>query len=111
MSDFEKIKDELKNKLIKAKDSKELEITRSEIFSKNGLINSEFKKLGSLSPEEKKKVASKINTAKQELTKLLNEKVARMEFNEIDERVKKEKNDVTLPEKILKLEKYIQYHK
>ena len=39
MSDFEKIKDELKNKLIKAKDSKELDIIRSEIFSKNGLIN------------------------------------------------------------------------
>ena len=53
MSDFQKIKDELKNKLIKAKDLKELDIIRSEIFSKNGLINSEFKKLGSLSPEEK----------------------------------------------------------
>ena len=105
MSDFEKIKDELKNKLIKAKDSKELEIIRSEIFSKNGLINSEFKKLGSLSSEEKKKVASKINTAKQELTTLLNEKVASLEFNEIDERVKKEKNDVTLPEKDFKIGK------
>ena len=105
MSDFEKIKDELKNKLIKAKDSKELEIIRSEIFSKNGLINSEFKKLGSLSPEEKKKVASKINTAKQELTTLLNKKVASLEFNEIDERVKKEKNDVTLPEKDFKIGK------
>ncbi len=36
------------------------------IFWKNGLINSEFKKLGSLSPEDKKKVASEINNVKQE---------------------------------------------
>ena len=105
MSDFQKIKDELKNKLIKAKDLKELDIIRSEIFSKNGLINSEFKKLGSLSPEEKKEIASKINTAKQELTTLLNEKAASLESNEIDERVKKEKKDVTLPEKDFKIGK------
>ena len=55
MSDFEKIKDEFKDKLIKAKNSQEVDIIRIEIFGKNGLINSEFKKLGSLSPEDKKK--------------------------------------------------------
>ena len=54
MSDFEKLKDEFKDKLIKAKNSQEVDIIRTEIFGKNGLINSEFKKLGSLSPEEKK---------------------------------------------------------
>ena len=70
MSNFEKLKDELKNKLIKAQSSQEVDIIRTEIFGKNGLINSEFKKLGSLSPEDKKKLASEINTAKQQLTKL-----------------------------------------
>ena len=51
MSDFEKLKD----KLTKAKSSQEVDIIRTEIFGKNGLINSEFKKLGALSPEDKKK--------------------------------------------------------
>ena len=55
MSNFEKLKDQLKNKLTKAKSSKEVDIIRAEIFGKNSLINSEFKKLGSLPPEDKKK--------------------------------------------------------
>ena len=59
--------------------------------SNNGLINSEFKKLGSLSPDDKKKVASEINNAKQELTYLFNDKLSNLETAEIDERVKKEK--------------------
>ena len=55
MSDFAKLKDELKDKLTKAQNSKEVDVIRTEIFGKNGLINSEFKKLGSLTEEEKKK--------------------------------------------------------
>ena len=105
MSDFEKLKEEYKNKLTKAQNSKELDIIRTEIFGKNGLINIEFKKLGSLSPEDKKKVASEINNAKQELTNLFNEKATKLENVEIDERVKKEKDDVTLPEKDFKIGK------
>ena len=70
MSDFKKLKDELKVKLSEAKNSQEVDIIRTNIFGKNGLINSEFKKLGSLSLEDKKKVASEINNVKQELTKL-----------------------------------------
>ena len=49
MSDFEKLKDQFKDKLFKAKNSQEVDSIRTEIFGKNGLINSEFKKLGSLS--------------------------------------------------------------
>ena len=60
MSDFEKLKDELKLKLSEAKNSQEVDIIRTEIFGKNGLINSEFKKLWLLSPEDKKKLASQI---------------------------------------------------
>ena len=105
MSDFEKLKDEFKDKLIKVKNSQEVDNIKNEIFGKNGLINSEFKKLGSLSPEDKKKVASKINNAKQELTKLFSEKAMKLVDSEIDERVKKENDDVTLPEKDFKIGK------
>ena len=70
MSDFAKLKEEFKIKLSQARSSKEVETIRSEIFGKNGLLNSEFKKLGLLPPEKKKKVASEINDAKQELIEL-----------------------------------------
>ena len=105
MSDFEKLKDELKLKLSEAKNSQEVDIIRTNIFGKNGLINSEFKKLGSLSPDDKKKVASEINNAKQELTKLFNDKVSKLANSEIDEQVKNEKDDVTLPEKDFRIGK------
>ena len=85
MSDFEKLKD----KLNKAQSSQEIDRIRSEIFGKNGFLNSEFKKLGSLSSEDKKKVASEINIAKQELTKLFNDKALRLEDAKIDEQLKK----------------------
>ena len=105
MSDFEKLKDELKLKLSEAKNSQEVDIIRTNIFGKNGLINLEFKKLGSLSPDDKKKVASEINNAKQELTKLFNDKVSKLANSEIDEQVKNEKDDVTLPEKDFRIGK------
>ncbi len=105
MSDFEKLKNQLIDKLHKVQSSKEAEDIKTEIFGKSGLINSEFKKLGSLSPDDKKKVASEINNAKEELTKLFNNKLSNLENIEIDERVKKEKDDVTLPEKDFRIGK------
>ena len=99
MSDLEKIKEDFKNKLAKAQSLKEVNEIRAEIFGKKGFINSEFKKLGSLSPDDKKEVASKINNIKQELSIILNEKLDKASDFEIDEQVKKEKEDVTLPER------------
>ena len=53
MSDFEKKVLKFKNKLSQTQDTKLVDTIRTEIFGKNGLINQEFKKIGSLSPEEK----------------------------------------------------------
>ena len=91
MSDFEKLKENFKNKLDQAKNSKEVDTIRSEIFSKDGFINSEFKKIGTLPEKDKKQIATKINSAKQELTKLFNTKALNLEDAEIEERVKKKK--------------------
>ena len=105
MSDFEKLKDKLKDKLTNAKSLKEVELVRDETFGKNGLINLEFKKLGSLSQEDKKRLASEINNAKQELIKLFNDKAIKLADSEIEDKVKKEKDDVTLPEKDFRIGK------
>ncbi len=105
MSDFEKLKEDYKNKLTKAQSVKEVNDIRSEIFGKKGIINSEFKKIGSLSPEDKKDVASKINNFKQELIKISNEKLTQVLDTQTDEIVKNQKEDVTLPEKEFKIGK------
>ena len=105
MSDFEKLKEDYKNKLTKAQSVKEVNDIRLEIFGKKGIINSEFKKIGSLSPEDKKDVASKINNFKQELIKISNEKLTQVLDTQTDEIVKNQKEDVTLPEKEFKIGK------
>ena len=60
MSDFEKKILDYKNKLKNTKDLEEVESIRTEIFGKSGFINLEFKKIGSLSIDEKKNIASNI---------------------------------------------------
>ena len=105
MSEIEKLKEEYKIKINKAQNSKEVELIRSEIFSKNGFINSEFKKLAALSSDNRKKVASEINSVKEELSKIFIDKADSLNESEIDEQIKKEKDDVTLPEKDFKIGK------
>jgi len=99
MSDFEKKILEFKNRLNSTKDSTEIESIRTDIFSKNGFINSQFKKLGSLSEDEKKTFASNINKAKQELLEIFRAKATEVSDKDLNEKIKKEKIDVTLPEK------------
>ena len=70
MSDFEKKILEFKNRLNSTQDSKEIEAIRTDIFSKNGFINSQFKKLGSLSEDEKNTVSHRALAMKELLSKL-----------------------------------------
>ena len=75
MSDFEKKVLEFKNKLDQTQDVKLVESIRSEIFGKNGFINQEFKRIGTLSSDEKKNFASSINKANQELQDIIRSKL------------------------------------
>ena len=74
MSEFEKKIFEFKEKIKVAKNLSELTKISSEIFGKNGIINLEFKKLGSLSPDERKNFAANINSSKKELSELFSKK-------------------------------------
>ena len=105
MSDFEKKILEFKKKLNSTQDSKEIESIRTDIFNKNGFINSQFKKLGSLSEDEKKNFASNINKAKKELLEMFRAKATEVSDKDLNEKIKKEKIDVTLPEKEFKIGK------
>ncbi len=105
MTEFEKKITELKEKLNNSRNLKELLSINSEIFGKNGIINSEFKKLGSVPVEEKKNFAAGINKVKQELSDVYKTKSNEILDKDIIEKVEKEKIDITLPEKEFKIGK------
>ena len=105
MSEFEKKVSEFENKLKSSNDLKQIETLNLEIFGKNGLINSEFKKIGSLPIEKKKIFAEKINNIKKNLLNYYNIKLDEISLKEINTVISKEKVDITLPENEFKIGK------
>ena len=99
MSDLKKIKDEFFLKLKKKINLSEVNQIKSDLFGKNGLISSQFKKIGTISESERKQFASDLNIIKDELQDLINFKINEINNAEINERLEKEKIDITLPER------------
>ena len=99
MSDLKKIKDDFLLKLNEKLNLSEINQIKSDLFGKNGLISAQFKKIGNITESEKKKFASDLNIIKDEFQDLINLKIIEIENAEINERLKKEKIDVTLPER------------
>ena len=99
MSNLKKIKDELILKLKSKLNVSDVNQIKSDLFGKNGLVSSQFKKLGTIAEAERKKFASELNVIKDELHDLINLKIKEIENEEIKEKLKKEKIDITLPER------------
>ena len=99
MSDIKKIRDEFVNKLNEDIDLNIVNQLKTDLFGKNGKISNEFKKLGSISVEERKKFASDLNSIKNELQTIISKKIHAIESKEINLKLQNEKVDVTLPER------------
>ncbi len=99
MSDLKKIKDEFLSKLRSKLDLSEVNKIKSDLFSKNGLITNQFKKIGSIPESERKKYATDLNAIKDELQDLITLKLNEIETLEVNEKLQNEKVDVTLPER------------
>ena len=99
MSDLKKIKDEFLSKLERKLDITELNKIRTDLFGKNGLISTQFKKISSIEESERKKFASDLNVIKDYLQNLINSKINEIQNAEINQKLEKEKVDVTLPER------------
>ena len=99
MSDLKKIQDEFLTKLNKKLNQLELNQIKSDLFGKNGLISSQFKKISSVAESERKNFALDLNIIKNELQESIEFKLKEIENTEINERLKKERIDVTLPER------------
>ena len=99
MSDHKKIKEEFLEKLKGGLNLSEINEIKSNLFGKNGLISSQFKKIGSIAESERKKFASDLNIIKDELQDLIDRKMDEIQNAEINEKLEKEKIDITLPER------------
>ena len=99
MSDIKKIKDEYLLKLSKDLDVNQINQLKSDLFGKNGLVSSQFKQLGKIAEDERKKFASELNNIKDELQNLIVSKIEEIEIKEINQKLEKEKVDITLPER------------
>ena len=99
MSDIKKIKNEYLKKLESNLNIEDVNQIKTELFGKNGIISNSFKKLGSLQSDERKKFASDLNSAKEELQEKINSALREIENKEINSKLANEKVDVTLPER------------
>ena len=99
MSDLKKIKDEFLLKLKNKLNLSEINQIKSDLFGKNGLVSSQFKRIGTIADSERKQFASDLNIIKDELQNLINSKINEIENAEINEKLRKEKIDITLPER------------
>ena len=99
MSDLKKLKDEFISKLRGKSNLSEINQIKSELFGKNGLISTQFKKIGTIAETEKKKFASDLNIIKDELQSLINSKINEAKNIEINKKLEQERIDITLPER------------
>ncbi len=97
MIDAKKIKEELIDEIKNITDPKALYDIRVKYLGKKGIISELVSNLGKLSIEEKKQYGPIINTLKQEATKLFDDKNKEIELNVLNEKLKNEKIDISLP--------------
>ena len=71
MSDLKNIKEEFNTKLNNNLSLDEINQIKTELFGKNGLISSQFKNIGSIPDNDRKKFASDLNHIKDELQNLI----------------------------------------
>jgi len=97
MDDLKKILFENEGKIKNIHSKNELDSLKTILFGKSGKINQLFKKLSELENDEKKEFASKLNNLKNQISNLIDKKYSEIELNTINEKLKNEQVDITLP--------------
>ncbi|HIS90141.1 MAG TPA: phenylalanine--tRNA ligase subunit alpha [Candidatus Faecisoma merdavium] len=94
---MENIKNDVLKEIENINDTKALYDVRVKYLGKKGIISELLANLGKLSIEEKKKQGPIINSLKQEVTKIFDEKNKKIELKILNEKLKNEKIDISLP--------------
>ena len=96
-AELDKLISNAKDAIKKVTDVKALDDIRVQYLGKKGEITARMKQLGSLSAEERPKAGQVINQAKQQIQEVLEAKKTELESAVLNEKLSKEKIDVTLP--------------
>ncbi len=97
MVDFEKIKEELRSLLSSVKTSKELQELRSKYLGSKGVIKELLKKIKEIPQEERREFGKRVNQLKEFAENLFKEKEEEIKKAELEEKLKKEWIDLTVP--------------
>ena len=97
MSDLDNINSTFEKKINSVKSKEELQSLKTEFFGKSGEITNQFKNLGTIPADKRKEFASSLNKLKDNLTAQINDKLLVLEAREINEKLKDQKIDITLP--------------
>ena len=97
MEDLKKVFFEYEGKLKNTHTKDDLDHLKTLLFGKNGKINQLFKKLPEIDLQEKKKYASELNNLKNKISNLINKKYSDLEIDEVNQKLKNERIDITLP--------------
>ncbi len=94
---MENIKDDILEIIKDVNDTKELYDIRVKYLGKKGVISELLADLGKMSIEEKKVKGPIINSLKQEVTKIFDDKNREIELKILNDKLKNEKIDISLP--------------
>ena len=94
---------ELREKYLKliadAKDEADIERLRVQALGKNGEVSRKMRDLGRMTPEERKMAGPALNAMKDDINAAISAKKVALNDNALDERLRTEWLDVTLPER------------
>ena len=97
IDELKKIKNEALDEIKNTNDEKELNELRTKYLGKKGKVSLMTKQMGTLSNDEKKEFGKALNETKNEITNTLEEAIKSAKEKALNERLEKEKIDVTLP--------------
>ena len=97
MNQLNQLIDQAKKDFASCSKLAELDHIKSKFLGKSGPITEAMKSLASLSPEEKPKKGAEINQVKKQIEALLETRKQEISNLELNEKLEKEKIDVTLP--------------
>ena len=94
---IEQIRVNAMKEILSVKDAKELNELRVKYLGKKGELTAVLRGMGALSAEERPVIGSLVNTVRDELENTIQEKEASFKEMEMEEKLRKEKIDITLP--------------
>ena len=97
MHELEKILSEALNQFAVIENAVELEQVKARFLGKDGHVTALLKGLGKLSSEERPVAGARINQIKQSIEKALQQKREALQYNQLQQKLKAESLDVTLP--------------